>query len=636
MAGGKKRNNRSDNERTRPKSKSSGANQFIGFIVFVILGIAVHQHYNPGGVSRKEPSESRVEPTVRPMVERPWSVMGEDSESKSDQLWVKKMPGSFKSRVWLSSHEEHPNPNIRELPSGSLGKWSSENSPGHMGTGVELGFLNKKARDAREKMYNQHYFDEFISELVPLDRKLPDWRGQWCRDTYDKDIESLEPTTIIICFYNEARSTLLRSIHSVINSTPRSLLKEILILDDYSSLEHLGKDLDDYIQKHFDGLVRVIHLKKRHGLMRCRMVGIQESKGSILTFLDSHIEAGKGWLEPLLHGIKENPKLITSPVIDSINDTTFYYTFIHKDLYGLMNWNLDFEWRELSAGESAKKENLWAPHANPIMAGGLFSIRKDWFKSLGFYDEDMSIWGGENYELSFKAWMCGGTIEIAPCSRVGHVFRTKSPYRVTPEDVHKNGIRVAKVWMDEFQYLHYERLGHFDKKGDARLIEYGDVNKRQELRDNLGCNSFKWFLDNVAKSELPYHDLIGSGEIKNPASGLCLDKNDRTEFMGQPVDLMSCHNFGGHQYWMMNRNRFILRDYTCLGVQNSIVIIAHCQMAGTWNYDANKKSLRHSSGQCMTVSGNLAIVSPCSQSDPNQIWELTRYDRLGLKYKNLF
>ena len=41
-------------------------------------------------------------------------------------------------------------------------------------------------------------------------------------------------------------------------------------------------------------------------------------------------------------------------------------------------------------------------------------FRKDWFEKLGYYDDGMEIWGGEQLELSFKVYSYTVSAQIFP------------------------------------------------------------------------------------------------------------------------------------------------------------------------------------------------------------------------------
>lgn len=95
-----------------------------------------------------------------------------------------------------------------------------------------------------------------------------------------------------------------------------------------------------------------------------------------------------------------------------------------------------------------------APLYSPTMAGGLFSIDREFFYDIGSYDDGMLIWGSENLEMSFRVWMCGGVLEQVPCSRVGHIYRKASPYsypdgkKSAIQTFNKN--RLVGAWLDDW------------------------------------------------------------------------------------------------------------------------------------------------------------------------------------------
>lgn len=94
----------------------------------------------------------------------------------------------------------------------------------------------------------------------------------------------------------------------------------------------------------------------------------------------------------------------------------------HKDAGSLggFAWNMDFNWISVKWYEGDHPTEMWEPKKSPTVIGALHAISKEFFMHVGMLDPDFDIWGGEDVELSFKVWLCGGKIEYVPCSFVAH------------------------------------------------------------------------------------------------------------------------------------------------------------------------------------------------------------------------
>lgn len=161
-----------------------------------------------------------------------------------------------------------------------------------------------------------------LSDRTPLDRPLPDSRQRSCK-TRTYDTSHLPSVSVIIPFYNEPLSMILRTAHSIINRTPPHLLEEIILVDDASDNLDLGVPLEKYVI--LMSKVILIRNTVRLGLIRTRQLGANLARAPVLVFQDGHTECNVGWLEPLLEQIVKNRKTIVQPVIDNIHSSNLFY-----------------------------------------------------------------------------------------------------------------------------------------------------------------------------------------------------------------------------------------------------------------------------------------------------------------------
>uniref|UniRef100_A0A3P8VG54 Polypeptide N-acetylgalactosaminyltransferase 3 n=1 Tax=Cynoglossus semilaevis TaxID=244447 RepID=A0A3P8VG54_CYNSE len=347
-------------------------------------------------------------------------------------------------------------------------------------------------------------------------------------------------------------------------------------------------------------------------------------------------ECYQGWLEPLLARIAENYTAVVSPDITTIDLNTF--EFMKPSPYGQnhnrgnFDWSLAFGWESLPDHERRRRRDETYPIKTPTFAGGLFSISKDYFYQIGSYDEEMEIWGGENIEMSFRVWQCGGQLEIIPCSIVGHVFRTKSPHTFPKgtQVIARNQVRLAEVWMDEYKEIFYRRNQQAAQMSKDRT--FGDISKRLEFRTRLQCKSFSWYLKNIyPEAFMPDLNPLRFGSVKNVGRDSCLDAGENNEG-GKELIMYPCHGQGGNQYFEYSTHyeiRHNIQKELCLHGSDGSLKLELCQYKGggsgvgeeqKWELKDNQLFYMPGLNLCLTARLVHPSLATCNPSDRYQLW----------------
>ncbi|XP_037858838.2 polypeptide N-acetylgalactosaminyltransferase 15 [Chlorocebus sabaeus] len=505
-----------------------------------------------------------------------------------------------------------------------------------------------------------HGLQEALSARIPLQRALPEVRhplplllpepgefpgkqtfvqsSSWrCLQQHPQD--SLPTASVILCFHDEAWSTLLRTVHSILNTVPRAFLKEIILVDDLSQQEllpavrgslgryvflaaprnikilsvhrkgrmngQLKSALSEYVAR-LEG-VKLLRSNKRLGAIRARMLGATRATGDVLVFMDAHCECHPGWLEPLLSRIAGDRSRVVSPVIDVIDWKTFQY-YPSKDLQrGVLDWKLDFHWEPLPEHVRKALQSPISPIRSPVVPGEVVAMDRHYFQNTGAYDTLMSLRGGENLELSFKAWLCGGSVEILPCSRVGHIYGNQdAPSPVDQEATLRNKVRIAETWLGSFKETFYR---HNPEAFSLSKVEKPDCMERLQLQRRLSCRTFHWFLANVYPELYPSEPRPRfSGKLHNTGLGLCADCQAEGNLLDCPMVLAPCSDSRQQQYLQHTSRKeihFGRPQHLCFTIRQEQVILQNCTEEGLaihqqhWDFQENGMIVHVLSGKCM-------------------------------------
>ncbi len=241
--------------------------------------------------------------------------------------------------------------------------------------------------------------------------------------------------SVIIPSYNSSQ-TIVKCLNSLLAQEPEQEF-EIIVVD--SSVD----ETPGIIAERFPA-VRLIHLKQKTDQGTARNLGIKESRGEILFFIDSDCLAPRNWIERMLAGHAKGYPVVGGPIVNANPESAVSWAGYLLEFNNLLPSKAPLEVEHLPSGNVSYERHVLE------QLGGFPA-------GLDYYLEDL-LFHCQMAEAGFKMW-------FDPEIQVAHFHRTDLREYVRHQYVYGRGTvqllrqtNLRGAWLTKHPFLSFPLL----------------------------------------------------------------------------------------------------------------------------------------------------------------------------------